>query len=237
VHRGRCFDRAPQRNSGATRIYPLQRVGCGGFSESKVYNGSRKRKEVALTFDDGPGDATSGILKVLEDHHVHATFFEIGEQVPARKSLLRKIIADGDEIGNHSTHHDAGPGKEDMKETNHLIEGASGFRPCMFRPPGGYLPSSTLEAAKALHMVSVLWDVDTEDWKRPGSDAIYERATAVQRGSIVLMHDGGGDRSQTLDALPRIIENLRSRGYRLVTMTHMLNGRYHLAEVHGSHHG
>ena len=84
-------------------------------------------------------------------------------------------------------------------------------------------------------MVSVIWDVDTRDWTLPGSDSIYASATSAQPGSIVLMHDGGGDRSETLAALPRIIDNLKSRGFHLVTMTHLLGGHYIYAEDHGHH--
>jgi peptidoglycan/xylan/chitin deacetylase (PgdA/CDA1 family) len=233
---GRCIDRAPQRKSGRTQIYPLERVGCGGFSQQKVFNGSRDGKDVALTFDDGPSTYTPQFLKVLADHHVHATFFEIGEQVPTYPSMVRDIVEQGNEVEDHSLHHEDAPGEDSIKQTRDLIEGASGFKPCMFRPPGGYEPSSTLAAAEALDMVSVIWDVDTRDWTLPGSDAIYATATSAKPGSIVLMHDGGGDRSETLAALPRIIENLKSRGFHLVTMTHLLNGHYKYAEDHGHHH-
>ncbi len=230
-----CIDRAPQRNSGKARIYPLKRVGCQGFSQKKVFNGSRQRDEVALTFDDGPSEYTSQVLAVLASHHVHGTFFQIGEQVPAYASLVDKIVVQGNDVADHSLRHENGPGEESIRRTRDLIEAASGFRPCMFRPPYGYEPSSTLAAAEALKMVSVIWDVDTRDWTRPGSGAIYASATSVQPGSIVLMHDGGGDRSQTVAALPRIIENLRSRGYHLVTLTRLLRGRYAYAEDHGRH--
>lgn len=237
-HRGKakeCVDRVPQQNSGSARIYPLERVGCSGVSQTKVFNGSRKSKEVALTFDDGPSTYTPEVLKILADHHVKATFFEIGEQVPTYASTVDDIVAQGNEIGNHSLHHETDPGRASMAETQDLIHRASGFKPCMFRPPGGDEPSSTLEAAESLDLVSVIWDVDTEDWTLPGSDAIYSRATAVQPGSIVLMHDGGGNRSETVAALPRIIENLKSRGFHLVTMTRLLDGHYIYDEVHGQH--
>ena len=231
-----CRDRAPQRGSGKARIYPVQRVGCSGFSENKVFNGSRSRKRVALTFDDGPSTYTPQILSILNRFHVHATFFEIGEQVPSYPGYVRQVLAQGSELANHSLHHESGPGTGSLRSTSSLIRRASGFDPCMFRPPGGYLPGSTLAAAQSLDMVSVLWDVDTRDWTLPGSGAIYQRATAVQPGSIVLMHDGGGPRSQTVAAVPEIIRNLKSRGYKLVTMTQLLGGHYRYAEVHHRHH-
>lgn len=232
---GPCTDRAPDHRSGRERIYPLERSGCGGISESKVLSGPRGHRQVALTFDDGPSDYTPDILRILADHRVHGTFFEVGEQVPSYRSLVDRIVPAGNELANHSLHHEEGPGYSSLQRTQELIKAASGFEPCAFRPPYGDEPSSTYAAARALGLVSVIWDVDTRDWERPGEEAIYRRATAVQPGSIVLMHDGGGDRSQTVAALPRIVENLKSRGYRLVTVTHLLGGRYRYAEIHRRH--
>ena len=112
--------------------------------------GPVRHKWVALTFDDGPSTYTDDVLRILDHNHVHATFFQIGEQVPAYAALDRKILAHGNEIGNHSWRHAMGPGKSDLRQTSDVIEHATGFRPCMFRPPGGYLPSSTAAAASAL---------------------------------------------------------------------------------------
>lgn len=126
-----------------------------------------------------------------------------------------------------------GPGKSDLRRTSDVIERATGFRPCTFRPPGGYLPSATATAASALGMVSVIWDVDTRDWTTPGSGSIRHVATSGGRGSIVLMHDGGGDRTQTVAALPAIIHSYRSRGYEMTTLTRLLGGRYVLREDGG----
>lgn len=230
-----CRDRAPNEGTGRSRIYPLQRSGCGGVAPGKVYGGSPKSKNVALTFDDGPGPYTQEVLDILAAHHVHATFFEVGEQVPAYPSVVRSVITSGNELGNHTMHHSAGAGLGDLRETSSLIEAASGFRPCMFRPPYGVITGTSLAAAAALRMVTVLWNVDTEDYTLPGADAIFHRATAVRPGSIVLMHDGGGDRSQTVAALPRIIDNLKSRGYDLVTMTSLLGGHFQFSEDRGRH--
>jgi len=228
-----CRDRAPGRGEGRVLIRAVRRTGCSGFSSSTVSNGSRSRKEVALTFDDGPSEYTSQILRILAENDAHATFFVIGEQVPAYASTVRAIVDGGNEIANHSLQHESGPGDSSLRTTSSLIERATGFRPCMFRPPGGYLPTSTLAAARALQMVSVLWDVDTRDYQLPGSATIASRATDVWPGSIVLMHDGGGPRSQTVDALPGVIDKLRSRGFRLVTMTDLLGGHYRYSEVRG----
>lgn len=226
-----CADRAPQRGEGSTMIRALQPIGCAGFDTTKVFNGPRNRKAVALTFDDGPSIYTPEILRILAEHHARATFFAVGELVPPYASTVRDIVAQGHEIANHSLRHESGPGPDSLRTTSEIIEQASGFRPCMFRPPGGYLPSATLAAAQAMHMVSVLWDIDTQDYNLPGPATIKARATSVQPGSIVLMHDGGGPRNQTVAALPGIIENLQRRGYRLVTMTEILGGHYRYGEV------
>ena len=227
-----CRDRVPGEGSGSTRVYPVRRVGCHGFSDYNVFSGPGDRKEVALTFDDGPSVYTPKVLRILEHHHARATFFEIGAQVPSYSAYSNRVLAQGSELGNHTMNHEVGAGKANLAATSRIIEKQTGFSPCMFRPPEGVLPGSTLAAAEALHMVSVRWNVETSDYTLPGSDAIYSRATKVEPGSIVLMHDGGGPRSQTVAALPRIIENLKSRGYHLVTMTELLNGRYEIAEVH-----
>ena len=225
-----CTDRAPPRGAVKTDIVPVRRVGCAGVGHGTVSRGPSGHKWVALTFDDGPSIYTDDVLRILDHHGIHATFFQIGEQVPAYAALDRKILAHGNEIGNHSWHHAMGPGKADLRQTSDAIEHATGFRPCMFRPPGGYLPGATAAAAAALDMVSVIWDVDTRDWTTPGTASIYHVATSGGRGSIVLMHDGGGNRSQTVAALPAIIHSYEARGYEMKTMTQLLGGHYVLRE-------
>ncbi len=230
--------RRPGAAQGAvkTRIYPVRRVGCTGLGRHTVRSGPARHKWVALTFDDGPSLYTDDVLRILDHNHVHATFFQIGQQVPAYAGLERKILAHGNELANHSWRHAMGPGEGDLRQTSDVIEHATGFRPCAFRPPGGYLPSSTAAAAAALGMVSVIWDVDTRDWTTPGSASILHVATSGGHGSIVLMHDGGGNRSQTVAALPAIIHSYRARGYRMKTVTELLGGHYVLEEDKHGHH-
>ncbi len=225
-----CVDRIPAKGNGHTQIRPLQRVGCkvplGTFNR-----GSRSRKRVALTFDDGPSPYTSQVLDILERKNAKGTFFQIGSQVSAYAKLERKILAQGHELANHSWNHGRGPGKSDLHSVNKVIERATGFKPCTFRPPYGYLPSSTASAAKSLGMASIIWDVDTNDWQLPGSGAIQSRGSSGGKGSIVLMHDGGGTRSQTVAALPGIIDSYKRRGYKLVTVTEILGGKFKVREV------
>jgi peptidoglycan/xylan/chitin deacetylase (PgdA/CDA1 family) len=113
-----------------------------------------------------------------------------------------------------------------MAITSNRIKEATGFRPCLFRPPYGAYDSRVVSDARSLGMTTVNWDVDPTDWTTPGSEAIYQRVVShVQPGSIVLMHDGGGNRSQTVAALPRIIQNLKGRGYHFSTVSQMLGQR------------
>jgi peptidoglycan/xylan/chitin deacetylase (PgdA/CDA1 family) len=203
----------------------VRAVGCAGPG-GLITHGPRDRRVVALTFDDGPGEYTEGFLDVLRDEHVHATFFEIGQEVAGRDEVMRRILREGSEIGNHSMHHDALPGAADLAETSSAIRNATGFQPCLFRPPGGAVNSGLIAAAAGLGMSTVNWGVDPTDWSIPGSAAVHRRVVgAVQPGSIVLMHDGGGNRSGTLAALPGIIATLRARGYRFSTVSGLLGHR------------
>jgi peptidoglycan/xylan/chitin deacetylase (PgdA/CDA1 family) len=143
-----------------------------------------------------------------------------------RESTMRRILREGDEIGNHTTHHTEYPGYGDIAPTTSLIESIAHFRPCLFRPPGGAADSSTIAAAGTDGLRTITWDVDPADWSNPGSAAVYSRVVgAVQPGSIVLMHDGGGPRGGTLAALPSIVDALRARGYRFETVTELLGDR------------
>lgn len=222
----RCEESLPARGERLFRLRAVRAVGCTGGSAGLVTNGPRERKVVALTFDDGPSDYTPGFLDVLRRERVPGTFFEVGQEIGGRESTLRRILREGDEIGNHTTHHTEYPDYANIAPTTALIESATHFRPCLFRPPGGAVDSSVIAAAAADGMRTVTWDVDPVDWSTPGSAAVYSRVVgAVRPGSIVLMHDGGGDRSGTLAALPQIIDTLRARGYRFATVTELLGER------------
>jgi len=223
---GGCEEALPGRGTRAFRLRPVRAVGCTGGSAGEVRNGPRDRDVVALSFDDGPGVYTEAFLDVLRDKHVHATFFEIGQEVAGRAATMRRTLREGHEIGNHTTHHGSYPGYWDLAATNALIRSATHFQPCLFRPPGGAVNSAVVAAAGAAGMRTVLWDVDPSDWANPGAGAVYSRVVGATRaGSIVLMHDGGGNRSGTLAALPRIVDTLRRRGYRFATVSELLGGR------------
>ncbi len=219
----RCLDRLPSRHDASFRLRRVQPVGCRDSGGTPRYGGPTDKKRIALTFDDGPSPYTPKIVSILKHHHAKGTFFEIGAQV---SSESRAVLRAGEELANHSYHHENYPSRSSMAATNRRLSSVSGFTPCLFRPPGGAYNSRVVSDAKSLGMTTVLWNVDPRDWSRPGSDAIYSRVVSAARpGAIVVMHDGGGDRSQTVAALPRIIKTLRARGYRMVTVSELLHQR------------
>lgn len=194
-----------------------------------VRMGSARVREAALTFDDGPGPYTPAILKVLEQFHVHATFFPVGRMERYFSASTVRAIEDGDVIGNHTETHpmlahlSVRDQREELLEQIARVELAGGQRPVLFRPPYGSFNASTLGLLHSLHMLMVMWSVDTRDYTLPGVGAIVQGVLAgAKPGAIILLHDGGGDRSQTVAALPGVIRGLRARGYRLVTVPRML---------------
>jgi peptidoglycan/xylan/chitin deacetylase (PgdA/CDA1 family) len=181
---------------------------------------------LALTFDDGPKRWTAPILRELERLHARATFFEEGRHVAGHQPVMRKILDSGDEIGNHSTRHHAYPGRADLARTDRLIHRATGFEPCLFRPPYGLLDRRVIAGATRDRLQTVLWSVDSRDDKEPGARVIDQNVVDnAYPGAIVLLHDGGADRRQTIAALPSIVRGLRRRGYRLVTVAGLLGER------------
>jgi peptidoglycan/xylan/chitin deacetylase (PgdA/CDA1 family) len=221
-----CGESLPASGERTFRLRPVRAVGCTGGGASEVFEGPRDRRVVALTFDDGPSEYTEGFLDALRREHVPGTFFEIGQEMAGRAATTWRILREGDEIGDHTMHHVEFPGYAEIAGAASRIEAYTHFRPCLFRPPGGAVNSSVVATAGGLGMETILWNVDPTDWATPGADAIYSRIVgATQPGSIVLMHDGGGNRSGTLAALPRVIDTLRARGYSFATVTGLLGHR------------
>lgn len=207
-------------------------VGCTVRGAPYVNSGPTNRRVVALTFDDGPWYDTPQFLNVLERAHVVATFFEIGEQISTYGqggAIERRMLADGDMVGDHTWSHQdvsgAGPfAAGQISSTANAISAATGgFRPCLFRAPYGAVSGALISEARSMGFTTIEWNVDPTDWARPGTGAIYQRVVgAVSPGSIVIQHDGGGDRSETLAALPEEIATLKARGYSFVTVTQLL---------------
>ncbi len=194
-----------------------------------VRQGGSRGRDIALTFDDGPGPYTPGLLTVLERLHVHATFFAIGIMERYFSASTVRELHDGDVVGDHTETHpelarlSAREQREELFEQIARIELLGGPRPRLFRPPYGSYDATTMRELRRLHLLMVLWSVDTGDYLMPGVGVIVQRVLAgAHPGAIILMHDGGGDRSQTIAALPAIIAALHARGYRLVTVPELL---------------
>jgi peptidoglycan/xylan/chitin deacetylase (PgdA/CDA1 family) len=186
---------------------------------------------VAIGFDDGPAPDTFAFVRMLERSHAQATFFMIGRQVSrAYKGTLLRELRDGDVLGDHTFSHPyltlIGNVRAELGDTIRAIRGLSGYTPCVFRPPYGAYDQSIVQTARSLGLATVLWNVDPSDYTLPGTEAIEQRVLAqVQPGSIIISHDGGGPRSETLAAYPSIITGLRRRGYRIVTIPQLLGFR------------
>lgn len=215
----------PNRGDGLLRIHRPQPTGCVPSGPSRAYNGSRSRRRVALTFDDGPGPYTSRVLAILRAHRARATFFVVGQEVHGRARLLRRMAAEGHEIANHSYRHEHLPSAASLAATSRVVRRATGFRPCRFRPPGGFTGARLLGDVRRLGMTSVMWDVDPADYLAQAPATLARRVSSnVRPGSIVVLHDGGGNRSRTVAALPAILRGLRARRYRAVTVSELLGG-------------
>ena len=221
------MDRVPDSGSFAGRVWRTVVTGCTATGPAQVLSGPRG-KRIALTYDDGPAADTPAFVDELHRLGVPATFFMIGRQVQAEPALARRVLAAGDAIGNHSWDHAnlgaGGPAATDeLVRTNAAIRRATGFTPCLFRPPYRATGADLVARVRAQGMTSVLWSVDPADWATPGTGVIVGRVLAqTGPGAIILDHDGGGNRSQTLAAIPQMVAALRARGYTFVTVPELL---------------
>lgn len=187
------------------------------------YMADTQEKVVALTFDDGPDPIdTPDILDILKAKDARATFFVLGEAAQSNPNLLKRLIKEGHEIGNHSFSHDYQQRRlvEEMNKTDQVIFAATGNHTYFYRPPGGFVSKTQLETTKRNGHVVVLWSVDSKDWRNPGVKQIVDNVMKnVFPGAIILMHDGGYRRTQTVKSLGPIIDALRAKGYRLATLS------------------
>jgi peptidoglycan/xylan/chitin deacetylase (PgdA/CDA1 family) len=187
---------------------------------------SRRDRKVALTFDDGPVLQTHRVLETLERHGARGTFFLVGYKMDGHQKLIQRLLSGGHEIGNHSHGHYAFPPRDDVAACSALLEHLSGAPPGLFRPPFGAIDRPSAEAAIEDGMRVILWSVDSKDgippWTGISAEEIRRNVLdQVLPGSIVLLHDGL-PWSRAADALPRLIEGLRGKGYQLVTVSELL---------------
>ncbi len=178
---------------------------------------------VALTFDDGPSPYTPQVLAVLRRRHVPATFCMVGDEARRYPAYARMVVRDGHQLCNHSQNHADMTGMTPAKARREVVAGereirdAAGAAPRLFRFPYGAAGRTARTAVDGYGLHPLFWDVDPQDWTRPSAGAITSRILAgVRPGSVVLMHDGGGDRSHTVASLDATITALERRGYRFV---------------------
>ncbi|MGM0875576.1 MAG: glycosyltransferase [Bacillota bacterium] len=204
-------------------------------------------KEIVLTFDDGPDPKyTKEILEILKEHQIKATFFATGKQAMLYQDMLKQIFREGHEIGNHTFSHPNLDKVSDyqlklqLNTTERIIQGITGRSPILYRPPfGNYLNThdgdnrddyvkskfQRLMDITQMGYVTVNYDIDSEDWKKTqkSKDIVDTVIKQASNGDIILLHDGGGDRTATVQALPQIIEKLQSKGYKFVTVSELMN--------------
>ncbi|WP_206305907.1 polysaccharide deacetylase family protein [Streptomyces sp. RFCAC02] len=181
-------------------------------------------RRLALTFDDGPHPAhTPAVLDTLRAHGVRATFFVTGENAEWQPDLLRAVAGDGHLVGNHTWSHarlgdlSRGRARDELARTGDLIEHAVGTAPRLARAPYGAWTATAVRDCRALGMEPLGWSLDTGDWTRPGTTRIVRALLdGVRPGAIVLAHDGGGDRTQTVAALAYCLPRLLDRGWDIV---------------------
>ena len=184
-------------------------------------------RAIALCFDDGPNATyTPKILKILRRFHVSATFFVIGYEAQKFPDLVKKEVAQGNVVGTHSWSHpedfaslDTAQLEKQFSQTDAVMT-QIGVDPYLFKPPGGSYNAEVVEMARRYGMRTVMWSIDTHDWmaSKTAKEITKSVLSQAKPGAIVLMHDGGGDQSATVKALPDIIRGLRKRGYDLVAI-------------------
>jgi polysaccharide deacetylase family sporulation protein PdaB len=226
-------------------LIPAAGQAAGAKPKSREYYETRgeivwevpmEEKWIALTFDDGPDPVyTPQIAELLKQYEAKATFFVTGERTARFPDTARKLVADGHELGNHTMKHfyfRRGTSEKtidtEIRKAKEAIRAAGLTDAPWFRPPGGHYNESIVAAAKQHGYTVVLWSwhQDTEDWRAPGVAKITNKVlTNARNGDIVLFHDHGEGASQTVQALKNILPELKTRGFRFVTVTELLGER------------
>jgi len=187
-------------------------------------------KVVALTFDDGPHpEYTEQILNLMDQYGAKGTFFLVGEQAEKNPQIVLRMYEDGHEIANHTYTHPFTKSVpnilKEMDQTNEILYSITGYSPKLFRPVEGHYTDELINEVvkKGYKMVMWSWHQDTEDWRDPGVNHIVRKVlNGIGGGNIVLFHDGGSDRTQTVKAIEIILSELQKQGYRFITVSEML---------------
>ena len=190
----------------------------------QAYEEQKHKKMVALTFDDGPNPTTTPqALDILKQYKAKATFFMVGQNISGNESIVKRVLKEGHEIGNHTWDHpvltklDLSQAQAEINQTTEALKKAAGIDVKITRPPYGAINSS-IQAS--VDQSFILWDIDSLDWKTHNTAAIMEEVKKAQPGSIILMHD---IHQTTINALPTVIQYLQSQGFTLVTVDELLN--------------
>ncbi|MBH8562436.1 polysaccharide deacetylase family protein [Nostoc sp. CENA67] len=190
---------------------------------------SQGQKVIALTFDDGPWpESTAQILDILKENNIKGTFFVVGQNVKHYPDLVKRVIAEGHIIGNHTWHHwyhymNPQAAAYEIDNTTNLIYQTTGVKTNLFRPPGGIMHNGVAAYARNSKYAIIMWSSDSVDYSRPPVPKLINNVFRQARpGGIVLMHDGGGNRAKTVQALPEIIAGFRNQGYSFVTIPELL---------------
>lgn len=212
-------------------ILPLQAAGSVWNTEDGVIiSGKTDFKKIALTFDDGPHPSkTDKILDLLEQYHIHATFFVIGQNVAAYPQVVLREIEEGHEIGNHTYSHKSlyrcqkDTVEKEIISTEEILLEKTGYVPRVFRPPEGAYTCDILDVANRMNYDVILWTIDTRDWAKASTNRIVETVeNKVKNGSIILMHDYTSNGTHTLEALKILIPKLIDMGYEFVTVSELI---------------
>ncbi|HHW11008.1 MAG TPA: polysaccharide deacetylase family protein [Firmicutes bacterium] len=201
-----------------------------------IYKVDTPKKQIAFSFDATWGaDQTDRLLELLREHQVRTTFFLAGNWVEEYPDMVRKIAAEGHEIGNHSYAHahmnSLTPEqiKNDISKNHVLIKGVCGYEPRLFRPPFGEYSNKVITAAGELGYQVVQWSIDSLDWKDVSADFIYNRVMAAEAGDIVLFHNAG---KHTPEAVARLLPALIAKGYSIVPVGELVYKENYLIEKH-----
>lgn len=185
---------------------------------------------VALTFDDGPHPQyTAQVLDILAQYDARGTFFLVGQQAEKNPDVVRRMQEEAHEIANHTYTHPFTKSvpkiMKEIEQTNEVLYSIIGESPKLFRPVEGYYTDPLVDEVvkEGYKIVMWSWHQDTEDWKNPGVQKIVSKVLdGIEEGNVVLFHDGGGNREQTVQALEKILPELQKQGYRFITISDML---------------
>jgi peptidoglycan-N-acetylglucosamine deacetylase len=218
----------------------LSYQGIRPLSHSPLYKVNVKEKWMAFTFDDGPHPVyTRNVLNVLDKYGGKGTFFVTGQRAQNYSSVIKEISEQGHEIGNHTFSHPSMRKitslqlEQEIQKADEVIHSLTGETPVLFRPPGGIQNETVIHAAEKKKHIVVIWskNQDPKDWSNPGIEAIVKQVTQhAQPGQIILLHDSGLNRTQTIKALESILSILSKQGYKFVTVSELIHQH---AKKHG----